>query len=237
MNVVKNLIVNYIKSRKYRENELIWARNWDDTKKSLLWIQDMPGISPGRWAVGYNYLYVMTRVLDEINPKSVLDLGLGISSTLISAYMRSVSDSAKHIIVEHNSDWVEFYTSKHSMSDSSEIVTLPCTEKKYKGKKYMAYEGFSDKIIGNTFSVISVDGPLGGDVYSRRDILDVLPQVLEKSFVIIFDDAERFGERKTIKDVKQTLKNSGIAYCCNIYRGMKDVYVITSTDYSFLCSL
>lgn len=49
--------------------ELTYARVWEDTCRNIDWIQDLPGISPGRWAVGYNYLYVMTRILDELRPR------------------------------------------------------------------------------------------------------------------------------------------------------------------------
>ena len=61
--------------------ELIWAKIWEDTKKGVDWMENMPGISPGRWAVTYNYLYVITRILNEVRPRSILEFGLGFSST------------------------------------------------------------------------------------------------------------------------------------------------------------
>lgn len=49
------------------------------------------------------------------------------------------------------------------------------------------------------FDVISIDAPIGTDLeYSRRDVLELLPDILEKDFVILMDDANRQGERNTI---------------------------------------
>ena len=57
--------------RKIRKNtdEILWARIWNDTKIGIPWIEGLQSVSPGRWAVGYNYLYIMTRILNEMNPK------------------------------------------------------------------------------------------------------------------------------------------------------------------------
>ena len=87
MKYTPKYIISYFRSIRRENQELLWARIWDDTKHNLDWIEKMPGISPGRMAVGYNYLYVMTRILNDLKPKHVLDMGLGISSTLISYYM------------------------------------------------------------------------------------------------------------------------------------------------------
>lgn len=54
--------------------------------QGIEWVQDITSISPGRWAVGYNYLYVMTRVLVELRPHKVLDIGLGVLTSFFSTF-------------------------------------------------------------------------------------------------------------------------------------------------------
>ena len=198
----------------------------------------MPGISPGRWAVGYNYLYVMTRILNEKEPKAVLDLGLGISSTLISQYFKGnhVNDGI-HDVIEQDGEWIEFYTIKNRISSSTSIHKVECVEKEYKKIVYNAYEDISKIVSGKKYDVISVDGPKGSDKYSRRDIIEFIPDILNKSFVIIMDDAEREGEISTLNDIKAKLEKNKIEYCEGIYPGMTRCTVITSEDNKFLCSM
>lgn len=225
----------------YRQNqELIWAKTWDDTKKGIPWIESMPGISPGRWAVGYNYIYVMTRILDELKPKHILDIGLGISSTLFSNYFEHFNfQDSYHTIIEHDKSWTEFYMKKNRISNISEIHILNCIQKREKGYIYNAYENLNHATNGRKYSLISIDAPIGvgSKKYARRDILDLLPDVLEESFIIIIDDAERKGEKNTIKDIEKILAESNIDFCKGYYVGISDCCVITSRDNQFICSM
>ena len=220
--------------------ELIYAKTWDDTRKGIDWMNNVSSVSPGRYAVGYNYLYVMTRILNEFCPHHVLDIGLGISSTLISAYFTAQNyNDGKHTIIEHDINWKDFYTRNHSLSDASEIVIANCIKKTMNNIEYNAYENFKDLI--NTrggYSVISVDAPKGGfSKYSRRDILDIIPESLERSFVIVVDDTERDGEKNTITDIEAILKNNHIEYCKGEYLGCSHCSVIASDDNKFFCTL
>ena len=221
-----------------QNNELLWAKIWDDTKAGIEWAQNLPSLSPGRWAAGYPYIYVMTRILNELEPHKILDLGLGISSTLISKYLdfNNFSDSL-HTIVEHDENWVNFYKKKNYLSKYSNITIQKCIEKYIGNSKYNAYEDLKSVVKNNKYSVISIDAPIGCDHHSRRDIVDLLPDILEKSFVIIMDDCERAGEKETVEENKQVLNKHNIEFAESVYSGMKDTCIITSKNYKFLCSL
>ena len=65
---IRNL-KGYLKSLGGVNRELLWAQIWHDTAKGCEWLGEDFGVSPGRWAVGYDYLYVMTRVLEELRPR------------------------------------------------------------------------------------------------------------------------------------------------------------------------
>ena len=222
-----------------RQNyEMLWAKTWDDTKKGIAWIEDLQGISPGRWAVGYNFLYIMTRILNELEPHSVLDLGLGISSTLFSCYFsKNYYDDSIHTIIEQDESWVNFYTKKHKLSESSEIFIRKCVTKQHNGMDYYAYEDFDAAVKGKQYSVISIDAPWGSDRYSRRDIIDVLPGILTKSFVIVMDDTNRRGEKDTIEEIEKVLQENNIQFCKGEYPSLTDCTVIASKNNSFLCTL
>ena len=124
-------LMKYPKIIKHQNDELIFANVYHDTIKGIVWIDNNISISPGRYAVGYNYLYVMVRALNELHPHTILDLGLGISSTLISSYMSHFNyEDGVHDIVEENLDWIDFYRNRHKMSLNSEIFHKKVIERK-----------------------------------------------------------------------------------------------------------
>lgn len=64
-------------------SENVWANIFNNTISNSPWLKDK-SFSPGRWGVGYAYLYVMYRVLNEIRPRRILELGLGQSTRMIA---------------------------------------------------------------------------------------------------------------------------------------------------------
>lgn len=100
-----------------------------------------------------------------------------------------------------------------------------------------SYDGFAERIKGKQFSLISIDGPWGSERHSRRDIVDLLPDILEKDWAIIMDDTERPGERETIAEIESVLKKNAIEYHKGFYSGIKGCCVLASNDNKFLCSM
>ena len=237
--IAHNIKTTYELERIKRQNlELIWARVWDDTKVDIEWLKELPGISPGRWAVGYNYIYIMTRILCAMKPAYVLDLGLGVSSTLISEYFRySCPVAGKHLIIEQDKDWADFYLKNNRLSQFSTISVNQGVSRFIGDEEYIAYKDFM-KTIGDTkYSLISVDGPKRSIEHSRRDIIDCIPNNLEDSFVIVFDDANSKGVKETMQDIESRLRSYNIPFCTGWYYGMTDCYIITSEDNKYYCSL
>lgn len=234
-------LLHYMIRLQNKQEEMIWANVWHDTIRGIDWLSDLGSLSPGRAGVGYNYLYVMTRILEEKKPNSILDLGLGISSTLISEYFKKYgNDSSEHIILEHDKSWGAFYTNNHRLSDKS-IIVYQEREVQNEGKNdYYAFKKEQLKLAlrGKRFSVISIDAPAGSlKKHSRRDIISLIPDILEDSWVILMDDAERLGEKTTINDIKAVLKKNQISFKEGLYKGVSYVNILTSEDNAFLCTL
>jgi len=237
--VTINKIKEFLKNLSKQNDEILWANIWRDTVPGIKWLAEFPiGISPGRWAVGYNYIYIVTRILDDIEPHKVLDIGLGISSKLISNYFNyNHFEEGEHLIFEHDQTWVDFYLKKNRLSPQSRICIQTLVEKNKDGYLYHAYENISGDVKGKKFSFISIDAPFGSEKYSRRDIVDFLPDILEKNFVIIIDDANRKGEMDTVYEIQSVLKQNKIGVVGGVYSGMTDCYLIASENYKFLVSL
>lgn len=220
-------------------SEAVWAEIFNNTIAGSIWLNDR-AFSPGRWAVGYQYLYVMYRVLNETHPKKILELGLGQSTRMIAQYAAAFSN-IEHIVVEHDQKWIDFFlNSFHSFSEHSEIVKLERTLKPYKGAKAVrAYNGFYERFQNRRFDFISIDAPFGADMkqFARIDVLDLIPDCLCDDFVIMIDDAERSGESHTIAEIETLLRAAGIAFQKGKYSGQKDCVVICAASMGFLSTM
>ncbi len=228
----------YVTERRSRDNE--FAVVFNSTINGSEWLKEV-SLSPGRVAISYQGLYVLYRSLDEFRPKRILEIGLGQSTRVIGAYAEYFH--AQHYIVEHDKDWIEFFLDKHGAKKDTEIVWLERKETIYKGRwvhttapiKY--YDKFAETLTDKIFDFIFVDGPQGSEEYSRVDIMEILPECLADSFVIMVDDSERPGERKTIGAILGILEKEEIAYSICEIDGMKNTVLIVSEDLGFLCSI
>lgn len=221
-----------------RIDSIYWSTIYNNTIIGSKWLIDK-AISPGRWAVGYEFLYVLYRVLDEVQPDSILEMGLGQSTKLTGQF--SMYYNAKHVVIEHDPTWCDFFLKRNGrLVEKSTIKVLPLESHGNGKDKYFGYEGYIELLKDEQFSLISVDGPWGGEgSMSRRDILPLLPNILKNDFVIMFDDCGRAGEARTVAEVEKVLKSKDVEYAEGIYfgGGTKITVVITSRQLKFLTTL
>ena len=219
-------------------SEAVWAEIFNNTIAGSTWLKDV-SFSPGRWAVGYPYLYVMYRVLNEMRPKHILELGLGQSTRMIAQYAAAFDD-VEHIVVEHDPEWIQFFCNSFQLPANSKIVPLELEMVPYKeAEAVRVYKGFQQAFSGQKFDFISVDAPLGSDMklYSRIDILKIIPEGLEENFAILFDDCERLGERHTLEEIETTFEEKRIRYRKGKYSGKKDDVILCSESKKFFASI
>lgn len=221
-----------------RASEAVWAEVFNNAVSGSGWLLNK-SFAPGRWAVGYPYLYAMYRVLNDGRPKRILELGLGQSTRMISQYT-SAHEGVEHIVVEHDDSWIEFFKKDFSLSDRSRIIKLNWGSQPYKeADEVRIFDGFENAFAGQRFDFISIDAPLGGDMprYARIDVLKLLPNCLAEDFVIMIDDAERVGEKNAIAEMESRLKEAGIAYSRGRFCGEKECVLLAAKSMKFLASV
>lgn len=234
-------------------SDLIWSQIYHDTIVGSEWLLDK-SISPGGsrcgiggWAVGYNFLYALYRILDEMHPRSILEMGLGQSSKLTGQYAGCYG--VKHVIVEHDREWVDFFCNGWKrFSRQTRIMLTPLVESDFEGEKYFAYRDFHQvmKMMNTPMDLVLIDGPFGGagpvgwrGTRSRRDIVGYLPQILSPDFVIMVDDCGRKGEQNLLMEIKEILSRHGVEYAAGIYAagGTCHTGVIVSPKWKFFTSM
>lgn len=224
--------------------EANWANTFHDTIVNSSWLENV-SLSPGRWAVGYQYLYVLYRALDEFKPHHILEFGLGESTTMINAFIKTHRD-ATHTVIEHDPEWIKFYSSsKNDVIDTCDILQCDLELTRLSGVSHeiRVYEDCIQKLKNRyprrTYDFISIDGPFGYDMpeVARIDSLELIPDMLSDSFAIMLDDFNRSGEKRLAEMLKERLDSACIEYKTGEYRGEKTTYIIASKDLGFLCSL
>lgn len=219
-------------------SEAVWGELFNQVSAGSSWLKDTK-FAPGRWAVGYQYLYAVYRILNEVQPKNILELGLGQSTRLISQYAAAYPE-VRHQVVEHDPGWMTFFRNNFRLPHNTEMVQLDREFIKYKDSDHIrVFKDFSETFRGQRFDFISIDAPLGADMYqySRIDVLRVMPDCLAESFIIIIDDTERSGEQHMINEMYKVLKASNITFTTGQYSGKKDCMVICSENLKFVCSM
>lgn len=218
--------------------ELLWRDIFCDTVKGCSWY-DVKSISLGRWAVGYNYLYVLIRILEVLKPNEILELGLGQSSKVLSSYFKNNKCEGFYDIVEQDKEWISFFIQENQLNNIENITihNRNINTISYEGSDVFVYEKFDSVVNNKRYSLISIDGPWGSDGHSRIDLLNYIPQILQDDFVIIIDDYNRDGEKTMVSLMIKAMEINNIPYCKGIYPGLKDVCIIVSTNYGFLTSL
>ena len=148
---------------------------------------------PVMGAANYSLFYLILRIV-----RPVLDLGAGQGSLLLSR-LQEKRLVGTVLTVEHDADWAGSIRSQVS----HEVLHSPLTPQTVAGYETQTYD-WAAILAKGPFDLVVCDGPVGAPTRSRWGVINVL-QALGSDFVVIMDDAERPGERETIKAFSRLL--------------------------------
>ena len=214
------------------ERNLFW-----DYAKGIRWMDPQLALTPGGWAVGYDYLYVLCRALEIVKPDHILEAGLGQSSKIILNYYKA--HSCRYDIIEQSQEWHDFFKKENDIPQGVNVHIRPlCTAyNKFYDAEINSYSEVETIVGNNKFSLISIDGPWGCEGLSRGDLLPYLPECLADNFVIMLDDYNRAGEKEMIRLLEARMRDAQVSFLKKVYGSKKQFCLITSPNNSFLCSL
>lgn len=190
----------------------------------------------GRWAGGASFMYILYRILEATRPSYILEMGLGESTKFISHFLATNEYSCKHVVVEHNEEWVQFYSEHVQLSAQTEIevVSVENRTNRPDGIEGLAYQHIKEEHWTQA-DLIVIDGPFGRGTYARSNVLDFVDYLSPKRpFILVFDDAQRPGEQNTIQELLQRLDAAGIESHVGKFGGIKQCIVISSSEFAWL---
>lgn len=186
------------------------------------------------------------KVLRLCRPQQILELGSGQTTKLLSCY-QSQNPSAYALTLEQDEKWIKQIRS-HVAHDCRHIQLEPkeftCAGTGLHLKTHW-YKDFPE-LHQRKFDYVLVDGPDHGGWatqgtehvdYARCGILQHMPGLLAPSFIIVFDDAERYGEAMTINALDAILRANSITFVRFGRCGMKTQVALCSPDFAFLRSV
>ncbi|HKX11254.1 MAG TPA: hypothetical protein VJN67_23845 [Stellaceae bacterium] len=162
-------------------------------------------------AANHGLLYAITRAFAEFPVASVLELGCGQSTLLLSELDRKLNRAASIRSVDQDPRWVERLRSRVG----HEVVVAELVPKTIEGHSIRHYrDGYFDK--ARTYGLVIVDGPSVPDsaeaALTRLGALEVLETSLAPDFIVIVDDAERKGEGVLVDLMRSHLKAMGTGF-------------------------
>ena len=221
------------------DREQQYAFVFNDTIRESEWLinKDFSLINA---AANYSLAYSLYRILNDAQPKSILELGLGQTTKITTQYVNHFDD-ADLSVIEADQDWIDVFAEKLNVRDNADIIHRDLEIVDYKDKPTLRFKDLGDVVGDKKFDLIIIDGPQGhlpGESvdldYPRTNILDLIPNNLADDFIIIMDDYNRAGERNTMDDVEKLLKDNGIEffeYTCN---ALKSQHAVFSEKFKFI---
>lgn len=146
----------------------------------------------GGWSIDRIGAQYVIDMLDTYQPKSILDVGSGISTAIFADWAKD--NDAKVTTLEHSSYYknqTEKLLKKHKLKGNILLSNLIKTEHGY----------FYSSELPIAIDFVLVDGP--PSKYGRMAALYYLWPYLSKKFMVLLDDANRVGERQILQKWQQ----------------------------------
>ena len=150
----------------------------------------VPPLYPTGAGANYGLFYLILRIVTENPVARVLDVGAGQSTLLLNALAKKSPIDV--VTLETDSNWAD----RIGQRVDHKVVHSPLVPRSIHGVDVQGYADLSG--IEGKFDLILIDAPIGTKRHSRWAGLELIDSFREQDCIVIFDDAERRGERDTI---------------------------------------
>lgn len=196
----------------FRIMQLIYKLQLDrvhDTNQveSMQWIyqQFQPKVAfpPMRVIAGSpDFFKVIVEHCIKLQPKVIVEAGSGVSSVVVSEWLRAVGSEAKHYALDHLKQYAD-ETARKVEHANSQVLYAPLKDYSLEGKNWQWYDIAGLESVQD-IDLLIIDGP-PEDIQreARFPALPLLFDQLSPNAVIILDDTNRSDEQAIIKKWKK----------------------------------
>ena len=178
------------------------------------------GITNDFYAVGaaasYSLMYLLFRLFNEHEIRSVVEFGSGQTTLLIDRIKKTGTD---HTCYEHSPDWYALLAPRLSSCDYRLRRLDKVTIAEHQVQWYSDVEA-------REFDVLLIDGPPGTERFSRFGCVELIRSHLSDDFMIIVDDGQRRGEQDTVAHIVGLIEGDGRKFRMNHLEGRSTQTVI-----------
>ena len=153
-------------------------------------------IKTNDWSITTSQIKEVIDLLNTHKPKSIIELGSGVSSEIFKEYQKE-SDC-------------NFLSIDHDPKYANVCATILPLKETLIGREIVSYYGAIDELIkkkGKKYDFVFVDGPysyLPFGTFSRIEILVLIP-FLSDECVVMMHDSERMGVENTLNLFEETV--------------------------------
>ena len=220
--------------------EISYALIFRDTISNSQWL-NKKNFSLINGAANYSFMYLLFRILDEIHPQSILELGLGQTTKMTTQYIKFYDDVYLRVI-ENSQNWIDSFLENNKVPNNIIITQVDLENFKINSKDNLKYKNLEKIVENQKYDFIIIDGPQGWlptspislQEYPRSNIWDLVENNLAEDFIILLDDYDRIGEQNTFKILKKELNKHEKEYNTFIMGGLKKQAVIFTKKFDFI---
>lgn len=230
LNLFENQINHIIFDNLRISKEIFYANVFNNTINGSNWLKN-DSFSLINGAANYSFMYLLYRILDELKPNNILELGLGQTTKLTTQYVHN-NPKTNLLVIESDKNWIENFSKNLNVNENITIKNASTEDYNYKSTKNIRYSNLKNVIKDKKFNLIIIDGPLGmNQDYPRTNIWNIANGNLNNDFIIIFDDYERNGEKNTADKLLKILDAKNIKYSTVKYKGINEQFIICTDKF------
>jgi len=189
------------------------------------------------WSASASFLYVLYRLIIGFRPSNILEYGLGQSSRLLWKFVAHAQSSSRLSVVEHDSEWLEFFLRENPDFDPAVIWLSELYERIFESFRTTAYRYPFPPSNRGPYDLVVIDGPFGSDRFSRSQAIDVVTEgLLAKKFAVLIDDYDRSGEQETVSLMRAMLGKQGIQTKVTLFGGNRQQCLVAPESSRFIFS-
>ena len=140
----------------YRQinNELKYAFVFNDTIKESEWLikKDFSLVNS---AANYSFMYSLYRILNDAEPKNILELGMGQTTKLTSQFANYFND-CKLTVLEGDEIWIENFAEQLVISENIHICHMDLENVTIDGTLNTRFKGVLDIVADDKFDLVII---------------------------------------------------------------------------------